>query len=115
MVSPLFNGHRFGGINCFIEARFSIWQQTDIGGGRKNGDKTWRPVEGLEGGGQGPRRGPRTKNQMLRLKKFHKERELAEIYSLFELTIISLELLFLFCHICLANKTRMSFISCLFC
>ena len=37
-----------------------------------------------KGGGQGPRRGPRTKNQMLRLKKFHKERELAEIYSLFE-------------------------------
>ena len=26
-----------------------LWQ-TDIGGGRKNGDKTWRRLEGLEGG-----------------------------------------------------------------
>ena len=47
VVSPLFNGHRFGGINCFIEAQpFSIWQLPDIGGGkmetRRGGDlKDW--------------------------------------------------------------------------
>ena len=61
VVSPLFNGHRFGGINCFIEEGNFGKQISEAGGKmetrRGGGLKDWREgrqkvqmLGGLEGG-----------------------------------------------------------------
>ena len=61
VVSPLFNGHRFGGINCFIEEGNFGKQISEAGGKmetrRGGGLKDWREGKCLEDWREGEEKG----------------------------------------------------------